>query len=336
MERRVCWSELLMRRAVLILALAVGCAAMPASAARAGESGGLLGMPSSLEELLIEEAIYLVEMIAQGFTLMEIKVAREDIVGELTTFHVRNVDEMQWDTTLYGHDHRPLESAMDSAEESLAPSVSMAAEMAADGVSFGLPEPSDSQLTLFSRGVASPSPANYPGDYRMRLNNLKNYAVAALRMNESARSKMLNLDGLFTKLNEAADKGVPEGELDGVWGDEYDALNLWAKLHATPVALPYHAATGDENFNYDGADGDMFDTVWGAVNRAGYRRAFQASSLAANVRNAQLSNIRTAAIAAIEADAKFARNAGREEDERREAFGRGIGTWQSLSENTGY
>jgi hypothetical protein len=243
---------------------------------------------------------------------------------------------MQWDTTLYAHDHRPLDDAMDAAEKSLAPAGEMAAAMAGEGVSFGPSSPSDSQLALFARGIESPSPADYPGNYMTRFDNLKRYAVAALDMNESARSNMLELDELFTDLNDAADEGVPEDELDDVWSDEYDTLNDWAKFRVPPVVLPYHAAVGDEGFSYDDAEGDMFDTVWGAVNRAGYRRAFQASSLAANVRNAQLSNIRTAVMAAVEADAKFARNVEREEDERREAFERGIGTWQNVSGSLGY
>jgi hypothetical protein len=325
-----------MKRAVLILALAAVCAVSTAPKAIAAQSGGFLGKASSLEELLLEEAIYLVEIISQNFTLMEIKVARDNIVEELATFHVRNVDEMQWDTTTYAHDHRPLDDAMDAAEESLAPAGEMAAAMAGEGVSFGPSPPSDSHLALFARGVGSPSPADYPGDYRTRFDNLKSYAVAALELNEAARSKMSELDELFTNLNDAADEGVTEDELDDVWEDEYETLNDWTKSNAPPILLPYHAAAGDEGFSYDDAEGDMFDTVWGAVTRAGYRRAIQASSLSANVRNAQISNIRTAVMAAVEADTKFARNAEREEDERREAFERGIGTWQGTSGSSGY
>jgi hypothetical protein len=228
---------------------------------------------------------------------------------------------MQWDTTMYAHDHRPLESSMNAAALAAQSLSRTLVEMSVHGGTIFAGADADARAEYFMRGVSSPSPADYPGDYRARFSSLGAYAAGALRAAEKSRTSAQEFQALIANMNRAANTGTGEGDLKDVWQDEFDAL---MDFHDN---LPYGAAKPDE---------EIFDTVWGAALRAGYRRAVQASSLAANFRNAQINGVRAAVMAQIEADAKFANNAEREETERHEAFERGVGTWKNIGAGTGY
>jgi hypothetical protein len=310
-----------MKRLAPILLAAVMICASPLAAGAAG--GAYLGTPSSHYEILVEEAIVFVALGAQLLTLDFINTARGSVAEEMRTFHNKNIDEMQWDTTMYAHDHRPLESSMNAAALTALSLVQTIAAMSFYGgtIFANGGAAADARAEYFMRGVSSPSPADYPGDYIKRSSSLISYAAEALGAAEKSRTSAAGFQTLIRNMNEATNTGTDEGELGGAWEDEFDALK---DFHEN---LPYWAADPDD---------EIFDAVWGAATRAGYRRALQASSLAANFRNAQINGVRAAVMAQIEADAKFANNAEREETERHEAFGRGVGTWQNIGGGTGY
>jgi hypothetical protein len=308
-----------MKRLVSILLAVVAICASPLMAAAAA----LLGTPSSHYEILVEEAIVFVALGAQLLTLDLIKTARESVVEEMTNFHNKNIEEMQWDTTMYAHDHRPLESSMNAAALMAQSLSDTLAEMSGSGgtIFANGGAVADARAEYFMRGVSSSSPADYSGDYRARFSSLKTYAAGALGAAEKSRTSAAAFQAFIANMNRAADTGTDEEELEDVWEDEFDGLK---DFHEN---LPYWAADPDD---------EIFDTVWGAAARAGYRRAVQASSLAANFRNAQINGVRTAIMAQIEADAKFANNAEREETERHEACGRGVGPWRNSGAAPGY
>ena len=273
-------------------------------------------------ETAIELAIVFVCAFALDVILQNIKDRREGIVDGLRGLHVKNIEEMQWDTTMYAHDHRPLDGG-DELLPDITPDLNARYAALSGGGGVFFKASAGGEFDTFLRGYGEPSPADYPGDYKLRLSKTKEYAEAVLRANRDSGQRMRYYQDqkILANLNDAANEGTPEDELEEIWESEFEALKEFHNI------LPYRS---------DKPRYTKYDKVHGAIRRAGYRRAIQANGLAADFRNGQLANVRAVIMTQMEADAKMAANSQSERAELFEAFGRGVAAWVDSGTGTNY
>ncbi|MDR3280503.1 MAG: hypothetical protein LBT23_08315 [Synergistaceae bacterium] len=293
--------------------------------------GGVRRAEASLVETAVEMIAIVVEAgIALGLQ-WGITNERDDIESITEDLHDRALVEMQWDTTMYAHDHRPLPGSLRLTPPDTTSAVKdLYDRLYSDGgVSFKGSVPSDEEMSEFITGLAGPvRPEGFAEDYKERVASLDRYATRILEGNDQDMARILEYQKYLASMDVALRSGVSKEVLsDGLWEQEYDELKAYHDK------LPYKSADPSEFVDFDEEKPTLPDEI---LTGPGYRWTLQASGQIANFRNYLIPNMRVGFTRQIESLAKFELNEQQERTNRHYSFERAVGSWNEEIADTSY